>query len=435
LSEIVLDQRLQQAIAELGWDSFTNVQQATISVALAGKDVRVTARTGSGKTAAFLLPMLHDLIVNPDPQAHTLALILLPTRELARQTLSQINTFAKFSNVQAELITGGEDFKVQAARMRKNPDIILGTPGRLLEHMEAGNLDFSDVRWLVLDEADRMLDMGFSEDVLQLAQACTNNPQTLLFSATSGGAALARVVETVLTEPEELWLDSVRGLETDTVQQVIPADNVAHKERMLQWLLAHETFEKAIVFTNTRDQADRLGGVIRSQALNAFVLHGEKDQRERKLALARFRDGNARVLIATDVAARGLDISGLELVINFDMPRSGDEYAHRIGRTGRHGTPDGKAISLVTREEWGLMSSVERYLRQQFERRLIKEVPGQFTGPKNVKSSGKPVGPKRRKKGKAAAKRKARPKKRGARPARPPSTNDGLARPKRRTRD
>lgn len=434
MSEIVLDQRLEQVIAELGWKQFTRVQQATIPIALAGRDMRVTARTGSGKTAAFLLPMLHDLIVNPNRQAHTLALIMLPTRELARQTVSQINIFAKFSEVQAELITGGEDFKVQAARMRKNPDIILGTPGRLLEHFEAGNLDFSDVRWLVLDEADRMLDMGFSEDVLTLAQACTNSPQTMLFSATSGGAALTRVVETVLSEPEELWLDSVRGLETNTVQQVIPADNVAHKERLLQWLLANETFQKAIVFTNTRDQADRLGGVIRSQALNAFVLHGEKDQRERKLALQRFRDGNARVLIATDVAARGLDISGLDLVVNFDMPRSGDEYAHRIGRTGRQGSEDGLAISLVTREEWGLMSSVERYLRQQFERRLVKEVPGKFTGPKNVKSSGKPVGPKK-KKGKVAAKRKARPKKRGARPARPPSTKDGLARPKRRTRD
>lgn len=431
MSKIVLDQRLEQAIAELGWKQFTRVQQATIPVALSGKDVRVTARTGSGKTAAFLLPMLHDLIVNPDRQAHTLALILLPTRELARQTVSQINTFAKFSEVQAELVTGGEDFKVQAARMRKNPDIILGTPGRLLEHLEAGNLDFTDVRWLVLDEADRMLDMGFSEDVLTLANACTNEPQTMLFSATSGGAALTRVVETVLNEPEELWLDSVRGLETNTVQQVIPADNVAHKERLLQWLLANETFAKAIVFTNTRDQADRLGGVIRSQALNAFVLHGEKDQRERKLALQRFRDGNARVLIATDVAARGLDISDLDLVVNFDMPRSGDEYAHRIGRTGRHGSEDGLAISLVTREEWGLMSSVERYLRQQFERRLVQEVPGKFTGPKNVKASGKPVGPKKRKK-KVAAKRKARPKKRSARSA---NTNDGLARPKRRTRD
>ncbi len=425
--EIQLHESLQRAIQELGWKEFTHVQEAAIPVAASGKDLRVTARTGSGKTAAFLLPMLNDLINNPDPRAGTLGLILLPTRELARQTLSQIKLLAKYSDIQAELITGGEDFKVQAARMRKNPDIILGTPGRLLEHREANNLDFDDVRWLVLDEADRMLDMGMGEDVLTLTAICNPEAQSLLFSATPGGPALNRIVGQVLKEPTELMLDAVRGLETNTVQQVIPADNVAHKERLLQWLLANETFEKAIVFTNTRDQADRLGGVIRSQKLNAFVLHGEKDQRERKLALDRFRTGNARVLIATDLAARGLDVSGLELVVNFDMPRSGDEYVHRIGRTGRQDTAEGMAISLVTREEWGLMSSVERYLRQQFERRLIAAVPGDFKGPKRVKASGKPVGPKK-KKTKGAKPKKARQRRRQA-----PTTAEGLARPKRRT--
>jgi len=424
--EIQLHESLQRAIQELGWKEFTHVQQAAIPVAVEGKDLRVTARTGSGKTAAFLLPMLNDLIANPDARAGTLGLILLPTRELARQTLSQIRVLAKYSDIQAELITGGEDFKVQAARMRKNPDIILGTPGRLLEHREADNLAFDDVRWLVLDEADRMLDMGMGDDVLALTKICNPQAQSLLFSATSGGTALNRMVSQVLSEPVELMLDAVRGLETTTVQQVIPADNVAHKERLLQWLLANETFEKAIVFTNTRDQADRLGGVIRSQKLNAFVLHGEKDQRERKLALDRFRTGNARVLIATDLAARGLDVSGLELVVNFDMPRSGDEYVHRIGRTGRQDTPEGMAISLVAREEWGLMSSIERYLRQQFERRLVAEVPGDFKGPKRVKASGKPAGPKKKKS------KNAKPKKTSQRRRQAPSTASGLAKPRRR---
>lgn len=424
--EIQLHENLQRAIEELGWKEFTHVQKAAIPVALEGKDLRVTARTGSGKTAAFLLPMLNDLITNPDRWSGTLALILLPTRELARQTLSQIRTLAKYSDIEAELITGGENFRVQAARMRKNPDIILGTPGRLLEHREANNLDFDDVRWLVLDEADRMLDMGMGDDALALTALCKDDVQAMLFSATTGGPALNRMVNQVLTEPVELMLDAVRGLETNTVQQVIPADDVAHKERLLQWLLAHETFEKAIVFTNTRAQADRLGGVIRSQKLNAFVLHGEKDQRERKLALDRFRSGNARVLIATDLAARGLDVSGLELVVNFDMPRSGDEYVHRIGRTGRQDTPEGMAISLVTREEWGLMSSIERYLRQQFERRLVDAVPGEFRGPRRLKASGKPVGPKK-KKAKAG---KAKPARGRRRPA--PSTSEGMARPRRR---
>lgn len=433
MTNIVLDEQLQKALQKLEWKKFTAVQEQSIPLALEGKDLRVTARTGSGKTAAFLLPILHDLIVNPDAKAGTLALILLPTRELARQTLLQIKQFSEFSSVQGEMVIGGEDFKVQASRIRKNPEIILGTPGRLIEQLQAGNIDFDDVRWLVLDEADQMLDMGMGDDVIQLAQLCTNNPQTLLFSATRGGKALQEVVASVLTNAEELRLDSVRGLQTDTVQQVIPADDKAHKERMLQWLLAHETFDKTIVFTNTREQADRLGGVIRSQKLNAFVLHGEKTQRERKLALGRFREGSAKVLIATDVAARGLDITGLDLVVNFDMPRSGDDYAHRIGRTGREETIQGKAISLVTREEWNLMSSVERYLRQQFERRLLKEVPGDFKGPKKVKSSGKAVGPKKKKtknaKGKTAAKRK------GGKRKPLPTTNDGLAKPKRVRRD
>lgn len=424
--EITLHESLQRALQELEWKDFTHVQKAAIPVAMEGKDLRVTARTGSGKTAAFLLPILNDLITNPDPRAGTLALVLLPTRELARQILSQIKLLAKFTDIQAELITGGEDFKVQAAKMRKNPDIILGTPGRLLEHLEADNLDFEDVRWLVLDEADRMLDMGMGDDALALTKICNPKAQAMLFSATTGGPALNRMVDQVLTEPVQLMLDAVRGLETNITQQIIPADDTAHKERLLQWLLAHEPFEKAIVFTNTRDQADRLGGVIRSQKLNAFVLHGEKDQRERKLALDRFRSGNAKVLIATDLAARGLDVSGLELVVNFDMPRSGDEYVHRIGRTGRQDTPDGVAISLVVREEWGLMSSIERYLRQQFERRLVPAVPGEFRGPKRLKASGKPVGPKK-KKAKPAQSKKGRPKRRTA-----PNTAQGLAKPKRR---
>ncbi len=212
--ELSLHENLQRAIQELGWKTFTHVQQAAIPLAMEGKDLRVTARTGSGKTAAFLLPLLHDLVLDPDPKAGTLALILLPTRELARQTISQINALGKYGHIQAELITGGEDFKVQAARIRRNPHIIVGTPGRLLEHNEANNLFLEDVRWLVLDEADRMLDMGMGDDALALAQLCPKEVQTLLFSATTGGPALNRMVSQVLHEPVELMLDEVRGLDT-----------------------------------------------------------------------------------------------------------------------------------------------------------------------------------------------------------------------------
>ncbi len=392
-----LHERLSKALDQMGLIEPTPVQAAAIPLALAGRDLHVTAQTGSGKTAAFLLPLLHTLLQQDKPRAGTRALILLPTRELALQTLKQVELFAQFTFIKAALITGGEDFKNQAAAMRKNPDILIGTPGRLLEHERAGSLDFSDLEILILDEADRMLDMGFSGDVLLLAKACRADRQTLLFSATAGGAALHEVVAEVMRNPQRLKLNKISELNAGTRQQIITADDAAHKERMVQWLLAHETFAKAIVFTNTRVQADRLGGVLKAaSAVKAYVLHGEKDQKDRKLAIDRLKQGHINVLVATDVAARGLDIDGMDLVINFDMPRSGDDYVHRIGRTGRAGAT-GLAISLIGPNEWNLMSSIERYLKQRFERRQIKELKGTYQGPKNLKASGKAAGTKKKK--------------------------------------
>ncbi|KAF0809048.1 DEAD/DEAH box helicase [Alcanivorax sp. S71-1-4] len=410
-AELPLHERLLKALAELGFTEPTPVQAAAIPEALAGHDLRVTAQTGSGKTAAFLLPMLHYLIEHPDHRAGTRSLILLPTRELARQTLKHVEQLIGFTYIKAELITGGEDFKVQAARMRKNPDILIGTPGRLLEHLEAGNLDFSDLTMLVLDEADRMLDMGFKDDVLRLAEICNPKRQTLLFSATPGGQALAQVVAAVLREPRELVINTVRDEHANIRHQLVTVDDVGHKERVLRWLLDNETFEKTIIFTNTREQADRLGGVLRTHLDKVYVLHGEKDHKVRKQTLDKLRNGDIRVLVATDVAARGLDIAGLELVINFDVPRSGDEYLHRAGRTGRIGH-DGLAITLVAAHEWNLMSSISRYLRLNISQRLVAEHPGHFNGPKKLKASGKAAGSKKKK-----LKKKTEAKKTGAKKA------------------
>jgi len=259
-----------------------------------------------------------------------------------------------------------------------------------------------------------MLDMGFSEDVLRLAGEC--NPeqrQTLLFSATQGGPGLQQMVDKVLRDPAQLMLDDVRELEIPIGQQIITADNVAHKERLLQWLLAHETFKKAIIFTNTRAQADRLGGVLVASNIRTYVLHGEKDQKDRKQAMDRLRNNDIDVLVATDIAARGIDVSGLDLVINFDMPRSGDDYIHRIGRTGRAGAA-GHAISFVMAGEWNLMAGIERYLKQRFELRVIKELKGSFQGPKKVKSSGKAASSKKKKKDTGTTKGKAAKKKSAA---------------------
>ena len=395
-SQFALHERLLKAVAALNFVEPTPVQAAAIPLALQGRDLRVTAKTGSGKTAAFMLPVLNRLVDLKQSRVEIRALVLLPTRELAQQTLKEVERFAQFTYIKAGMITGGEDFKEQAAMLRKVPDILVGTPGRMLEHLNAGNLHLEHVQAVVLDEADRMLDMGFSEDVERLCNECANREQTLLFSATTGGAGLRDMIGKVLKDPEHLMLNTVSQLNDGTRQQIITADHNQHKEQIVQWLLANETYQKAIIFTNTRVMADRIYGHLVAKDIKAFVLHGDKDQKDRKLAIERLKQGGAKVLVATDVAARGLDVDGLDLVINFDMPRSGDEYVHRIGRTGRAGN-DGLAISLICHGDWNLMSSIERYLKQSFERRTIKEVKGTYTGPKKVKASGKAAGVKKKK--------------------------------------
>jgi len=257
--------------------------------------------------------------------------------------------------------------------------------------------------------------MGFSEDVLQLVNACNPERQTLLFSATSSGA-LFELAAQVMREPQVLRLNPVSQMNSATTQQIIPADDAKHKEKMVLWLLANETYEKAMVFTNTRDQADRLGGVLIAAhkagkgSAKVFVLHGEKDHKDRKQAVSRLNQGHINVLIATDVAARGLDIAGMDLVINFDMPRKGDDYVHRAGRTGRAGNA-GLVVSLITAQEWNLMVSIERYLKQNFERRVIKELKGSFLGPKKLKASGKAAGSKKKKVDKESTSKKPSSKK------------------------
>jgi superfamily II DNA/RNA helicase len=346
-SQFALHERLLKAVAELKFVEPTPVQAAAIPLALQGRDLRVTAQTGSGKTAAFVLPILNRLIGPAKVRVSIKTLILLPTRELAQQTIKEVERFAQFTFIKSGLITG-------------------------------------------------MLDMGFADDVQRLVAECTNRQQTMLFSATTGGSGLRDMVAKVLNNPEHLQVNNVSDLNATTRQQIITADHNVHKEQILNWLLANETYQKAIVFTNTRAMADRIYGRLVAQEYKAFVLHGDKDQKDRKLAIDRLKQGGVKILVATDVAARGLDVDGLDLVINFDMPRSGDEYVHRIGRTGRAGN-EGLAISLICHGDWNLMSSIERYLKQSFERRTIKEVKGTYGGPKKVKASGKAVGVKKKK--------------------------------------
>lgn len=425
-AQLQLHERLLRALQENAFTEPTPVQQQAIPLILAGRDLRATAQTGSGKTAAFLLPVLHQLLETEQPTPATRVLILVPTRELAGQIMDEVQRFARYTFLQAAMIIGGEGFKEQAALLRKVPDILVATPGRLLEHIQAGSLPAGELRWLILDEADRMLDLGFAEDMQAIIAACSNRQQTLLFSATTGGRALREITQAVLRNPEHLMLNPVSRLSETTRQQVITVEGDSHKEKVLAWLLANETYRKAMVFTNTRAMADQLYGRLRAQDYRVFVLHGEKDQQERKQALQRFSQGGERVLIATDVAARGLDIEGVDLVINFDLPRSGDEYVHRIGRTGRAGD-EGLAISLIGHLDWNLMSSIQRYLKQDFAKRVLPGLKGNYHGPKKIKASGKAAGSKKKKPADKAAKAVKKPARKPAAPRQPLAGDDGHA--------
>ena len=394
-SELALHDRLLKATTKLGFTKTTPVQQKAIPLAMAGKDLLVSAKTGSGKTAAFLLPSLHRFLENPAPNSGTRALVLVPTRELARQVVKQCEQLAEFTQIKAAMIIGGEDFKFQKSLFRRNPEIIVSTPGRLAEHIDAGSVDFHDLEVLVLDEADRMLEMGLIEDVLRITKSCNAERQTLLFSATLKHQGLNDVIHQSLKNPESLVLDTHKDKHSQIKQQVILADDYDHKDKLLAWLLANETYNKALVFTNKKVQASRLCGLMRYKNNRAGMLQGDLSQEERNHVMSLFRNQQIDVLIATDVAARGIDVSDIDLVINYDMPRNGDDYIHRIGRTGRADN-EGKAISFVTSFEWNLKAAIERYIRHNFEKRTIDELAGKFKGPKKVKSSGKKAGEKKR---------------------------------------
>lgn len=412
---------LLKAIDALSFTKATPVQEKALPVALSGKDLMVCAQTGSGKSAAFLLPILQRILTQSAPNSKTRALILVPTRELARQLLKQCEALAKFTRIQAGAITGGAEYKYQTAVFRKNPEIIIATPGRLIEHLQKSADLMSDVEMLVLDEADRMLDMGFADEVISIAEQCNPDHQTMLFSATLKKQGIKHVMDSVLTDAENIVVDSFRGEHSNITQQKILADNDKHKQRLLTWVLSKETFRQAIIFTNTKVKAESLFHFLEYHSINAAVLHGDMTQDERNFVMQRMQQGTVDVLVATDVAARGLDVKKIDLVVNFDIPRSGDDYVHRIGRTGR-AESDGLAISMVDTTEWNLTASIERYLQVEMELRKIKSLEGHYKGPKKVKSNGKSAGKKvhKKKDAKKAAKKPA-----GKKPAAKKSNTSG----------
>jgi len=428
LKDLPLHKQLLKALEKLSFNEATTVQEKAIPLALAGKDLMVSAQTGSGKTAAFILPILERMLAQEAPNSGTRALILLPTRELALQTKKHFEQLATFTYIKCGLIIGGEAFKHQVATLRKNPEVLIATPGRLVEHIERGTPDFSDLEMLVLDEADRMLDMGFAIDMHTIGESCNKQRQNLLFSATLSQKGkgqhkeLGRIKAT-FKDPEFIEVDSHRQQHRQITQQLILADDKKHKEALVSALLEEELAAKVFIFCKTRQQCEQLSNVLRYKKYKANCIHGEIPQSERKQIMNQFRQGAVNILVATDLAARGLDIHDVDLVINFSIAQSGDDHVHRVGRTGRAGK-EGKAVTLIDSNEWNQMSSIERYLKIRFERRTLKGLKAKYTGPKAVKKSGKAAGPKKKKNDLANSKtKKTKGKKPKAKTNRPSNTN------------
>src|SRR5687767_4421193 len=377
---------LTERCESLGYIEPTPIQKQAIPIVLDGKDLIATAETGTGKTAAFLLPILQNLGISQ--KKGSTVLILSPTRELANQTDAFCRQFAP-KHIRCASIIGGAGYKNQIDAIRRGANIIVATPGRLMDFMEQGMLNLSKIDTFVLDEADRMLDMGFLPAIKRISKAIPSNRQTLFFSATLS-SDIERIALSLMDAPHYAEV-SVRGKAAITIEQT--AYPVGHQFKMplLLELLDKEDFDRVLIFTRTKRGADRLAHVLERRALKSNRIHGDRSQSQREAALKGFKSGKTRVLVATDVAARGIDIDSVSHVINYDVPTVPEDYVHRIGRTGRAGNK-GRAITLCTTAEEHSMRAIERLTGQQVERTLLPGFGGElFTAPVPVASRRAPV--------------------------------------------
>lgn len=410
-SELELAPELLHALADMGLEKCSEVQKKAIPAIQEGADIVLTASTGSGKTLAYLLPVVHKILEDyeyldqPKKGQRVQAVIVAPTRELVKQIASVCQTLLTHTQLSVCPLIGGEDFKVQQKKLNRFPDIVVASPGRLMEQIEARSFSLKEVTQVVLDESDQLCDLGSTDDVLTIlghvdeqTLDSEENTQIIMASATTKGRT-RKLADQVLNEPEFITVNARRDQNENIRQQILTADDERHKLKLLVWLLENEDFGRAFVFVNTRTQADNLCGKLRYHKQRSAVLHSDMKQSVREGTLNAFKEGRATILVATDLAARGLDVDNVDIVVNFDMARKGDDYMHRIGRTGRAGA-EGQAFSLIMPNEWNLMASIERYLKVKFERKFIPELRGEFNGPKKVKSSGKAVSGKKKTKAK-----------------------------------
>jgi len=393
-----LDEVLQRAIKACGYTSPTDIQKQAIPVALEGHDLMASAQTGTGKTAAFVLPALHRLLSNPaGPGVGPRVLVLTPTRELATQVTDAIRDLGRSSRLRSATVVGGMPYPPQIKMLRQPLDLLVATPGRLIDHFESGRLDFSRLEMLVLDEADRMLDMGFVDDVERIAAALPESRQTLLFSATLEGA-VRNVAQRLLKEPKRIQIDGVKVSHASIEQYIHQADDFRHKHALLAHHLSKEEVSQAVVFTATKRGADELSRQLREQGHRSDALHGDMNQGARRRTIDKMRRGQCKILVATDVAARGIDIKGISHVFNFDLPMAAEDYIHRIGRTGRGGA-SGVAVALVGPQDWDKLARIERLTNTPIDRRVVEGLEPRHPEPKpfpnKPKGHGKGFGQKR----------------------------------------
>jgi ATP-dependent RNA helicase RhlE len=357
---------LVRAVADEGYEHPTPIQTEAIPLALAGRDLIGSAQTGTGKTAAFVLPILQRL--QAGTRGALRALILVPTRELAEQVVTSIRAYGRHTHLKGAAVYGGVGMEPQTRALKHGADIVVATPGRLLDHMERGHVNFSKVEVLVLDEADRMLDMGFAPDVRKILNALPDARQTMLFSATISPEvdALAR---RALNGHASVEIGR-RAQPADGIEHIIVAVDKLQKRGALGSILKAKPAGQTLVFTRTKYGADKLVTFLRREGIAANALHGDKAQSQRQRTLDQFRSGEAEILVATDIAARGIDVDGIRMVVNFDVPTDPEVYVHRVGRTARAGA-QGLALTLISPDEWLLMADVEKLIGKGFPREVI----------------------------------------------------------------
>jgi superfamily II DNA/RNA helicase len=381
--QLSLHPNLLKSVTELGFTEPSDIQTQAIPHILEGKDVMASAPTGTGKTAAFVLPALNILSQTTAAEGRgPRVLVLTPTRELAKQVSDNIYSLTKYMRMRSTTIVGGMPYPPQIKILRQPLDFLVATPGRLIDHMNSGRIDFSRVQLLILDEADRMLDMGFVDEVTRIAKETPATRQTLLFSATLEGQ-VKKVARALLNDPQRIQVAGVKIKHDSITQHMMQADDFRHKRKLLEHVLSGESVEQAIIFTSTKKGADSLAEKLKDDGYACAALHGDMRQNMRRRVIEQMQRRRLKVLVATDVAARGLDIKTLSHVINFDMPMHAEDYVHRIGRTGRGGST-GNAYSLIGPQDWPLFYRVQKFLDTRYE---LTEVPGMEPQSAKPKSS------------------------------------------------